>query len=309
MKRKKRFLVPLDGSERALLTCHYLASFKPFHSMHAVLFNVFNRFPEANFGAGLERSLPSLTSARAWGREQDRQMQDYMLQAHQMLISGGFPEEAVEVKMHKLRRGIARDILLEAHNGYDFVIARRRGLGAVTGMILGSVTFKLLQGLNFAPLLVAGRKAAGKRVLIGFDGSTGAMHALRFVGNLLGSYSDYEVCLMHVATEGSKAPSGFKGIWVPEEVNRCPRESIMQKMDAAKSKLVSQGVAPKRITTKLLSGKSCRALEIVQYAHAENYGIIALGRRGITNVRDFFIGRVTNQVLHLARDRSVWIVQ
>jgi hypothetical protein len=37
-------------------------------------------------------------------------------------------------------------------------------------------------------------------------------------------------------------------------------------------------------------------------------GIIVLGRRGVSQVRDFFIGRVTNKVVHLARDRSVCIV-
>ncbi|MEJ2285918.1 MAG: hypothetical protein P8X85_20275 [Desulfobacterales bacterium] len=34
-----------------------------------------------------------------------------------------------------------------------------------------------------------------------------------------------------------------------------------------------------------------------------------MGRRGHSSVRDFFIGRVTNKVIHLARDRTVWIVR
>jgi nucleotide-binding universal stress UspA family protein len=310
MKRKKRFLVPLDGSDRALLTCKYLAAFPPFHSRHAALFNVFSRFPEVNFGAGLERSSPSLNSARAWEVEQHKEMKKYMHHARQMLVSGGFPEEAVEVKIHKRRRGVARDKVHEAHNSYEFVIARRRGMGAVTGMILGSVTSKLLQRLTFAPLLIAGRKAPGNRVLLGFDGSKGAMHAIRFVGSLLGPFPEYGIRLIHVLTDSGKAPSGFKGIWIPEEITvPASEKTIMQQLDAAKLKLVSLGVAPERITSELVSGAGSRALEIAKYAQAENFGILALGRRGVTNVRDFFIGRVTNQVLHLARDQSVWIVQ
>lgn len=308
MKKKKRFLVPLDGSERALLSCRFLASLKPLHSMHAVLFHVFNKFPEAHFDAGIERSFPSLSTARAWQAEQHRQMQDYMHLARRMLVSGGFPEEAVEVRIHNRRRGVARDILREASNDYEFVIARRRGMGALAGMIVGSVTLKLLQGLTFAPLLIAGQKAPGNRVLIGFDGSTGAMRALRFVGRLLGSFPEYEICLIHVLRGTGEAPSGFKGILMPEDDVSYVGENIMRKMDAARSKLVSAGVAPQRITSRLVPGAMSRAAEIVKCAKAENFGMIVLGRRGVSRVRDFFIGRVTNKVLHLARDRSVWIV-
>jgi nucleotide-binding universal stress UspA family protein len=226
-----------------------------------------------------------------------------------MMVSGGFPEESVEVAIHNRRRGIARDILVEAGNGYEFVVTCRRGMGALAGVIVGSVTLKLLQGLTFAPLLIAGQKAAGNRVLIGFDGSTGAMRALRFVGNLLAPFPEYEVCLIHVLRAAEEDPSGFRGILLPKDYAPYVGETIMRKMEAARSKLVSLGVAPERITSRIVPGALSRSAEIVKYAKAENFGIIALGRRGVSHVRDFFIGRVTNKVLHLARDRSVWIVQ
>lgn len=37
----------------------------------------------------------------------------------------------------------------------------------------------------------------------------------------------------------------------------------------------------------------------------DDYEFIVIRRRGVSRVRDFCIGRVTNQVAHLARDRSV----
>jgi nucleotide-binding universal stress UspA family protein len=57
-----------------------------------------------------------------------------------------------------------------------------------------------------------------------------------------------------------------------------------------------------------VSGAVSRAAEITKYAQAENFGIIVLGRRGVSRVRDFFIGRVTNKVVHLTRDRWVCVV-
>lgn len=308
MTTKKRFLVPLDGSERALLTCRHIAAFKPLHSMQAVLFHVFHKFPEAYFDAGIERSFPSLSTARAWQAEQHRQMQDYLLLARRMLVSSGFPEDAVEVRIQKRRRGVARDILREAGTGYEFVVARRRGMGALSGMIVGSVTLKLLQGLTFAPLMIAGQKAPGHRVLLGFDGSPGALRALRFVGRLLAPFPEFEICLMHVLRGSEKAPSRLKGILIPGEYAPHLSETITRKMETARSKLADLGVAPERVSCRLVPEALSRAAEIVRHAKDENFGIIVLGRRGVSRVQDFFIGRVTNKVLHLARDRSVWIV-
>ena len=43
---------------------------------------------------------------------------------------------------------------------------------------------------NFLSLLLAGRTAVGKKLLLAFDGSRGAMQAVNFVGSTMGS-SDF----------------------------------------------------------------------------------------------------------------------
>ena len=48
---------------------------------------------------------------------------------------------------------------------------------------------------------------------------------------------------------------------------------------------------------------------IADRAKQENFGTIVMGRRGRSSVRDFFVGRVTNKVIHMARDRTVWVVR
>jgi nucleotide-binding universal stress UspA family protein len=59
----------------------------------------------------------------------------------------------------------------------------------------------------------------------------------------------------------------------------------------------------------LVAGASSRAGAIAAEARQNGYGTIVMGRRGHSRVRDFFIGRVTNKVIHVARDRTVWIVR
>ncbi len=308
MKKRRKFLVPLDGSERALMVCRHLASFAPLRSMHAVLFHVFSRYPEAHYDLASGALQPSGTLQRSWRSEQLRQMEDYMQLAKRLLVSGGFPEAAVEIRIQKRLNGVARDILREARSDYEFVVIRRRGMGALAGMIVGSVTLKVLQGLTFAPLMIAGRKAPGNRLLVGFDGSPGAMHALKFAGRLVGPHPEFEICLMHVLRGGNAARPELRRAFIPEEQLAPVRENIMRRIETARSQLVALGIAPERVTTRFVSGAVSRAAEIAKYAEAESYGIIVLGRRGVSRVRDFFIGRVTNKVVHLARDRSVCIV-
>jgi hypothetical protein len=33
-----------------------------------------------------------------------------------------------------------------------------------------------------------------------------------------------------------------------------------------------------------------------------------MGRRGLSRPREFFVGRVTNKVIYLAREKSVWAI-
>lgn len=308
MKKRRKFLVPLDGSERALLVCRQLASFEPLQGMQPVLFHVYSRYPETHYDLPSGVLNSRAAAPRSWRSDQLRQMEDYMQLARRLLVSGGFPESAVEVRIQKRINGVARDILSEARKDYEFVVIRRRGMGALAGMIVGSVTLKVLQGLTFAPLVIAGRKPPGNRLLVGFDGSPGAMHALKFAGRLVGPYPEFEICLMHVLRGGGAARPELRRAFIPEEQLAPARENIMRRIETARAQLTTLGIAPERVTTRFVSGAVSRAAEIAKCAEAENYGIIVLGRRGVSRVRDFFIGRVTNKVVHLARDRSVCIV-
>ncbi|UCD80927.1 MAG: universal stress protein, partial [Desulfobacterales bacterium] len=59
----------------------------------------------------------------------------------------------------------------------------------------------------------------------------------------------------------------------------------------------------------LIVGVQSRAEAIVNEARKQNYGTIVMGRRGLSQVKSFFIGRVTNKVIYLVKDRSVWVVR
>ncbi|WP_459904084.1 universal stress protein, partial [Desulfosarcina cetonica] len=95
-------------------------------------------------------------------------------------------KQSIEIKFHLRENGVARDIINEAKNDYSAVIMRRRGLGALKGIILGSVAVKLLQTITFIPIIIVGQVPTNKKILLAVDASPSSRRAVEFIGSLLG---------------------------------------------------------------------------------------------------------------------------
>jgi nucleotide-binding universal stress UspA family protein len=76
----------------------------------------------------------------------------------------------------------------------------------------------------------------------------------------------------------------------------------------AQKRLIESGLDPEQITTRIITGVPSRAGAIMEEARREAAGTIVVGRRGLSKVQEFFIGRVSNKVIHLAKDLAVWVV-
>ena len=86
-------------------------------------------------------------------------------------------------------------------------------------------------------------------------------------------------------------------------------KEIASVLKAAQIKLIDMGLKTNKVSTQIVENAISRAATIVDRAKQEDFGTIVMGRRGHTHVRDFFIGRVTNKVIHMARDRTVWVIR
>ena len=217
-----------------------------------------------------------------------------------MLLDAGHAEPAVEVKIQNRKKGVARDIITEARNSYDAVLVRRRGATALQNIIVGSVTMKLLQKLTFLPLLIAGRKPVNKKVLVAVDGLPCATRAVHFVADMLGPLKDCKVRLVHVVR------GGINPDWAAlEEEGIVEMESFF--MEPVKI-LKQAGFNPERITTKTVTGVLSRAGAIVNAANKGGWATIVVGRRGLSEISELFMGRVSKKVVHAGRKDTVWIV-
>lgn len=294
-------LVAVDGEEKSLKTIHYLCSFRPFRDKRLVLFNVMNKVPEYYYDLGTEaftRDIP--TQNRAWEHGCRKRMEAFMKDARVKLIAGGFTPEQVRIEIHGRTRGIARDILDEANNGYHALVLRRRGIAkSVLPVPLGSVSAKLVEEAVNIPLILAGVQDMAHTLFLAIDGSSGAEHAVDFVARTLkGSGCRFILGSVIRDFYGSDDTDGQdKGTAVVEAA-----------LDGAHKVLLDEGFRDSRIVKRIIKGAKSRAGAIVEAAMEEGCDTIVLGRKGKSKVADFNIGRVPWKVVHGARKMTVWMI-
>ena len=79
-------------------------------------------------------------------------------------------------------------------------------------------------------------------------------------------------------------------------------------MKKAKEMLLKAGLNESQITTKVVDGSRSAANDIVEEARSKGYGTIVMGRRGLSGMKEFFMGSVSTKVLQNSDGMAVWIV-
>jgi nucleotide-binding universal stress UspA family protein len=286
----------VDGSDHALEAVRYVSKIPSFRHMGVVLFNVYSKIPESYWDMERQASPAwRMNEVRAWEREHKKTIQDYMERAKKILWRAGFPEDLVKVKIHEREIGIARDIVREAKGGYSFVVVGRKGMSKLKDLVLGSVSTKLLEKLDFIPLVTVGENPRPGKVLLAFEGSEGSLRALDSLCSIFGD-SDFKVTLTYVIRGDKK------------EYIEAAKKQMAEAFDKGKSRLMKSGVESVQITTKIITGAHSRAGAITREAKEGGYGTIVVGRRGLSKVYEFSMGRVANKVIHMAKKQAVWVV-
>jgi nucleotide-binding universal stress UspA family protein len=186
-------------------------------------------------------------------------------------------------------------------------VVGRRGLSELGDHFLGSVANKIVEVVKDTSVWVVGDNINSKRMLLALDASDNALKAVDYVGNIA-TASDAEVTLFHVVRrfefldDPTLRDYEVEGFW--EEV----KKDIPRMVGLYKERLKKAGVKGSRISTQVNLHSSSRAKDILTEAREGEYGTIVMGRRGLSKVHQFLMGRVTNKVLHRAEGFAVWIV-
>ena len=306
-KTIQKVLVAIDGSKRSIQTVNYIAGLKALVNAEVHLFNVFHHIPESHYDLAREpASINMMSNMISWEQDQRRQIEHHMKKCREILLAADFHPQRVKMMISKRQRGVARDIVAMAASGYDAVFIRRRGRTKLAGIVMGSVAFKLLDGVRHTPLVFGGRKPDNQRILIGMDLSENAIRAVDFVGRMTQGTG----CTVGLATVLRKesSPETGNGMERNKDWEAEYEAAVAESFERAKMCLVSYGFNQGKISAEIIKGARSRAGALVELAEKAEYNTIVIGRKGVSSLDDFLIGRVSRKILYLGKKHHVWIV-
>ena len=294
-ERRIRILLAMDGSDQAFEAARYVSQLFAPNRIEVVLFHVTTKIPVSFWDIEEDPELKLKEAApRALESQQGQEIQELMERARQLFLDRDVPEDAVIVKIQERQVGIARDIIYESERDYNAVVVGRWGMSLLKDFLWGSIADKLLGRLTHVPLCVVGGTPHVGKILVGLDASAGAMRAVDYVGTMVSAY--LEVTLYHAVRA------------LDEEIFHKAEESMKSVFEKATGRLENAGFRRNQITARTATGVLSRAGAIIQYALKGEYGTIVVGRRGLSEVEEFPMGRVSNKVIHMAKELAVWVV-
>ncbi len=149
----KKILVAFDGSEASKHAMDHAVNFADFFNSELLILSVVPRvmmpvFPDEGFGAA------PITAAQDMGEYQDKMKEIYnkSLVDAKNDINDHFPDMMVETK---LMEGRPSSTIVSAAEEYDadIIVIGSRGIGGITGWILGSTSRNVVESCT-KPILV-----------------------------------------------------------------------------------------------------------------------------------------------------------
>jgi nucleotide-binding universal stress UspA family protein len=153
-----------------------------------------------------------------------------------------------------------------------------------------------------------------KKILVAIDDSENAMRAVEFIANLF--TMDSKITLFNVIQDTAALCEMNSPELTPyfksQQSSFClleekKQELVNQAVQKAKEILMDAGFEEKNITVKSVIKKRGIARDIIKEAQA-GYNAIVLGRRGLSGIKDFILGSVSQKVSNSAKDISVLVV-
>ena len=153
-----------------------------------------------------------------------------------------------------------------------------------------------------------------KNILIAFDDSQNAIRAVQYIADNFTSGS--HITLFSIVTDSASLCEMNSPELTPyfksQQSNFCmledkKKELLENALDKAKSILLDSGFNESNISIKMNAKKRGVARDILDEA-ASGYDLLVMGRRGLSGIKEFFLGSISQKVFSLAKNISVLIV-
>jgi nucleotide-binding universal stress UspA family protein len=307
----QKILLPVDGSEHSMRAVHFaghlgkaLGTGLQEISLLSVLTGRYmrRRVPYVDYRSEILKL--SGTFAKFRQRHVNQDIKPALDRGEEMLRAIG-----IETRIEKLivDGDPAQEIVRIANKGkYTAIILARRGLSGIIGILVGSITNKVVHSAVGQTIYVVGQKVRKdkqcpvSKILVPVDGSPyalkGVEHAACMVRALKKNIKKVE--LLRVINLAFYEQRLMEGVDLEEETKAIFEE--------AQSVLLEAGISKKLISTHVRIGGP--AEEIMKQAEKENFNLIIMGRRGRTALKDFILGGISTTVLQRCQNITVAIV-
>ena len=279
----RKILVPVDGSHSCLHAEELAAAIaKNFKSKITVIHVVSHELLHA--GLALRYRVPP--SVRT-------EITDLLSQTAKKIVWDAealFKEEGIEVDTRVIEDQDPAEAVLRVakDEGYGLVVMGNRGETEIEVFSLGSIAEKVSRHAECSVLIVK-EKTKPSKILVAIDGSESAEKALEYAVELAKKHKA-RVTLLNV---GESKLFSFK----PEVVKEVGEHILSEATTKVKGL---------ELNTRLEFGNPAET--IIEVAEKENYDLLVVGSRGLSSVKRFFLGSVSDDVSHHAKS-SVLIVR
>lgn len=153
-----------------------------------------------------------------------------------------------------------------------------------------------------------------QKILLAIDDSENAIRAVEFVANTF--TADNRITLFNVvqdtATMCEMNSPELTPYFTSQQSSFClleekKKELVNEALQKSKTILLDAGFEEKNITIKAELKKDGVARDIIKEAQSD-YNIIVMGKRGVSGIKDFLLGSISQKVFNLAKDISVLFV-
>jgi nucleotide-binding universal stress UspA family protein len=154
-----------------------------------------------------------------------------------------------------------------------------------------------------------------RRILIAVDESKNSMKAVNYVARGMqptGTVTLFSVIPSPAAACGLDSPSltplfkeNKQAFCAIEDTKKDRMKAFMEK---AKRVLVEAGFPSKNVAVKIRRKKAGIARDILKEAGAGKYTTLVIGRRGLSGIKRFMLGSISNKLVNLAKKVSVVVV-
>jgi nucleotide-binding universal stress UspA family protein len=310
----KKILVAIDGSEYSSAAVHYASAMLNPKTTHVVLLHALRKIDDAFWNIGMKRAVwERMVDIKGWEAAQDEAVQKIMDESRQAFLERGYPKDAVKEVIHRCKEGVAREIVEESKGDYHTVFLGRKGVSAIKDLVMGGTAQKLIERTTHIPACVVGKQVRAGNLLVALDSSEGAMRAVEHVGLMFGD-TEIEVTLIHVIRDVASFVPSY-GMTYPGPITTSPEDLVEEEkremhhvFEEAKSKLIAAGMDEKKISWRVITDVSSRANVMIREAQKTGHGGVVIGRRGLSKLDEFFMGSMSNKVVHLGKNTAVWVV-